>query len=290
MTMTCPKCGFSSPDHENCTKCGINFAGYRRFVEHNVPSSVMGQSLELLKDLATVFVKQHEDALRIVTGWQTRNNYTIEDGAGQVLGWIGERADGVMGFFGRQFLRNRRPLNIDIFDAAGKHVAQIHRPYFWFFSDLFLYAPGENKNSESARQIGRVERKFSFWMPKYNLYETGGRFFGSLRCPLMGAKTLGGAFLGDRSYIVFNSREVETAASIMRSWNGVKGLFTDEDTYCVQLGTEFSSSQKLVILAAAISIDFDSYEKDKNLVGPIASLLGGAVGSSNSSGWSADQD
>ncbi len=292
MTVHCPKCGFDSADSENCSKCGVNFVGYQNFLKHQaynnpamqktphpnlgpaMPNSNLSiHGLDFLNSASTVFVKQHEDALRIVTGWQTLNNYSIQDENGQILASMAERDVGGLSFFSRQFFRARRTLNIDIYDTAGRPLAELHRPFYWFFSDLFIRPLG------APLSRGRVENKLSFWMPKYTLYDLNGAIFGTLKCPILGADNISGAIVGNRNYHLYDRRDQDTGASILRSWNGLMRIFTDEDAYAVNFAPNMTVAQKLVLLSAAITIDFDSYESDKNLIGPAESLIGAAVSS-----------
>ena len=279
--MLCPKCGFNATDPENCPQCGVNFSGYKSFLEHHQVLATVGilQGLSFLKDASTLFVKQQEDALRIVTGWQSLNHYAIMDSDGRTLALLAERDQGFSSMIFRHFMRNRRSLIIDIFDGAGQVIAQLNRPFFWFFSSLYVTGPGEIPN------YGAVERRFSFWLPRYDLCTPGGEPFGSLSCPFFGGATLGGSVMGNRNYDVYDRVGRKTGSSIMRVWNGLMRVFSDEDTYCVQLTSEWTAEQKLVILAAAVSIDFDSYEGDSSLIQDGANIagmggLGGLLGGS----------
>jgi uncharacterized protein YxjI len=278
--MLCPKCGFNSADPQNCPKCGINFEGYKNFKEHQknismtvspaqLPAQVFdGAGLNFLREATRLFVKQQEDALRIVTGWQTLNHYVIMDGDGQTYALLAERDQGFLYMLLRHFFRNRRSLIIDIFDQSGAVMAQLKRPFFWFFSDMYVY------DASGSRLFGVVKRRFSFWLPQYSLCPSQGFPFGSLKCPFIGGATIGGAFMGNRNYDVYDNSGQKTGASIMRVWNGLMRIFTDEDTYCVQLTEKFTLEQKLLILAAAVSIDFDSYEGNSNLIDEGAGILG----------------
>jgi len=294
--MTCPKCGFESPDPQNCTKCGINFEGYTKFLQHHsqppvaaskaqMPAHAFGASgLGFLKAATTLFVKQKEDTLRIVTGWQTLNHYSIMDSEGQTLALLADRDQGFFSMVSRHFFRNRRSLIIDIFDPSGTPMAQLTRPFFWFFSDMYVY------DSSGINFFGVVKRRFSFWLPEYDLCPPQGLPFGHLKCPFIGGATILGAIAGNRNYEVYDPSGRKTGASIMRVWNGLMRIFSDEDTYCVELAGNWTPEQKLVILAAAVTIDFDSFEGNKSLIAEgtsvagVASMLGGNQNNNNDFG------
>ena len=58
-------------------------------------------------------------------------------------------------------------------------------------------------------------------------------------------------------------------AAVSKRWGGVlREAFTDADTFRVDFGSNgFSAQQRAVIFAAAISIDFDFFEKNQGVSG-----------------------
>jgi hypothetical protein len=296
MPSICPKCGFNSSDPENCLKCGINFEGYKHFLEHHKAESTQWATrnstklqtreaeiakiappsdpkqnplnpflksgpggLEFLNTTGVLYVKQQEDAFRIVTGWQTLNHYNIVSEDGTILGQLAERDRGVLS---RWFFKDRRPLQIDIYDSQGTLVAEIWRPWFFIFSQLFIYSAGRTK------LYGVVKRRWSWWLPQYDLCKGLGAIFAHLKCPAFGTSDMGGFLVGNRDYEIYDRSGRKTSSAIIRKLNGIiQRIFTDEDTYCVQMPDPWTFDEKLIILCAAISIDFDSFERPKSLIG-----------------------
>ena len=63
-------------------------------------------------------------------------------------------------------------------------------------------------------------------------------------------------------------------ATISKKWGGaLREVFSDADTFRIEFGTaSWTEEQRAVLLAAAISIDFDFFENNQGS-GGIASLL-----------------
>ena len=271
MPTKCPKCSFESLSATECTNCGINFVGYNRYISHNLnnqaPAMTSGQQAHFLADRLELIIQQNEDDLRIFTGWQTCNHYTLKSSLGETLGYLAERKGGFANTLSRLFLRTHRPLIIDIANVQGDPIATLYRNFYWLFSELLVIDAQGNK-------IGAVCRRFGFFRKIYTLYQPAGVFFVALKSTLFGGRTVGEALVGNDSFGAVDASGADIGAGIHRKWNGaLNRLFTDEDSFLVELNQEWSHDQKLVFLAASISIDFDFYE-DKPSVGTRTGVTG----------------
>ncbi|MDB5037275.1 MAG: hypothetical protein JWQ35_803 [Bacteriovoracaceae bacterium] len=263
MSQICPKCGFNGSNSTECPQCGINFEGYRHFLQHQgaVASGVPANfSKSESKDLFSfdgikdICVQQNEDAIRIFTGWPTCNHYSLMNFAGETIGYLAERKGGFWNFISRLFLGNRRPLVLDIIDLNGDLIANLNRPFFWFFSQLFV-------TNNRHQPVGSVGRRFGVFRNIYSLYRTNNFLFANLKSTIMGGRTIGDAILGNETFAAFDSEGRDTGACIAREWKGaLTRIFTDEDSFIISFAANWTAEQKLVLLAAAISIDFDFYE------------------------------
>ena len=267
--VTCPKCGSVGQNPVSCEKCGINFSGYQHYLDHHSafrPTQSEFQ-LEALNRETQIIVQQKEDALRVVTGMQTRNHYVLLDSQSQVFAYLEERGSGLMSILSRIGFRSRRSLTIDISNLGQVPVAEISRPFYWFFSRL-------NVLDVHGVALGGVQKRFSFFRPTYDLLDSDGQCFARLRSSFFGGKDLKNILLGNRNFLVLDAHGLDLGASVTRVWNGLLNrTFTDEDTFSVEFPPEWSAQQKLILLSAAISIDFDSYESSgKSSIGLIESI------------------
>ena len=243
--------------------------GYQHYLEHHIAFRPVESAfqLETLNHETKIIVQQKEDALRVVTGIQTLNHYVLLDSQSQIFAYLEERGNGMMSILARIGLRSRRSLTIDISDLGRIPVAQLSRPFYWLFSRLdVLDAHGV--------AIGGVQKRFSFFRPTYDLLDSEGRCFARLRSSFFGGKDLKNIFLGNRNFLVLDAHGLELGVSVTRVWNGLLNrTFTDEDTFSVEFPPQWSAQQKLILLSAAISIDFDSYESSgKSSIGILESI------------------
>jgi uncharacterized protein YxjI len=265
----CPKCHTPvATGATDCLQCGINFVGYQHYLEHQHRPAIRHAEPRhamtfaetkngFLNSQNSVTVQQNEDMFRIVTGWQTRNRYVVLDQMGQSIAYIAERDTGILSTLSRQVLGPRRTLIVDVFNSSGEPIFQIKRPWFWFLSNLFVY-------SSTGRTIGSVLHRFTFFRPRYELKDAAESTFSYLESSILGANTLMDSIAGNR---VFKSLSVQgdpNGGSISRIWKGLLNrALTAEDSYQIEFSPEWTEEQKLICLAASISIDLDFFDVDK---------------------------
>lgn len=252
----CPKCGHVSNDRTECPACGIDFAGYARFLDHhNQEHRELPAPLAFVGSARALFVQQKEDLVRIFTGWQTRNHYVIANEAGEPLAYLAERDTSVLSTLTRLFLRQNRPFTIDLVDPTGVPILQLVRRFAWFFPRMDVIDPA------SGRILGFVQKRFALIRNFHHLCDGLGAPLGKLRSALFGGRTIGDALLGNQCYSLYDASDIDTGAFISRQWNGMLNrLFTDQDTFYVDLPAGLPALTKLLLLCASICIDFEAFE------------------------------
>jgi len=198
----------------------------------------------------SLFIQQRKELTEILIDWETRNKYAILDKHKREVGFIAERGKGFWSILKRGFLRSHRALEIDVFDASRARIAHLSRPFFFFFSSLDV------RDAQGAL-LGTIERRFGFIHKKYDLRDEHGRVFAHIKSPIWRLW---------KFPILKNDQEV---AVISKRWGGaLREVFTDADTFLVDFGrTPWTLSNRAVILAAAISIDFDFFENNQGSSG-----------------------
>jgi uncharacterized protein YxjI len=238
-------------------------------------------SFPMAADVA-VYVKQDESVLQIITGLQTRNHYTLYDSRGIQVGFLAERDTGMLSAFARMLLRSRRSFLMDVYDLSGKIVATLSRPFYWFFSELTI-------ETGSGRRVGAVRRRFSVFRPVYELCDSRGKCIGKLRGSFFGGRGLGNIVLGNQNYYLLDpTGSEEVRGGVERQWSGLfNRMFTDKDAYMVtfpkSLAKDWNPEEKLILLSAAVSIDFDYYEdrrkgliEETGIAGTVTNILTGS--------------
>jgi len=210
---------------------------------------------ELVTGHAALYVQQRREWTEILIDWETKNRYAILDGERRELGWIAERAGGVADFLKRAFLRSHRGFEIDVMDSAGRVLLHLSRGFFFLFSSLDVHAP-------DGESYGRVERRFGVLYKIYHLFDAGGTRFAEIRSPRWRFWT----------FPIIDSGGNERGA-IAKRWGGaLREIFSDADTFRVELApVPWTDAQRVVLLAAAVSVDFDFFENNQ---GSSGGLLG----------------
>ena len=212
----------------------------------------------LLKDRPVLFVKQRKEWTEILVDWETRNQYQLLDDQGGEIGVIAEKAGGVGSFVRRALLRSHRGFEIAVFERTGEPVLRLERPFFFLFSDLTVSDP-------AGKVLGHVKRRFGLLYKRYDLQDATGRVFAQIAAPRWRLWTFP---IADESQ--------GRSATIAKKWGGgLREVFADADTFRVEfLQGDWSGAERAVILAAALSIDFDFFENNQGSGGLVDLLPG----------------
>lgn len=208
---------------------------------------------EALDVAREIFVRQKKEWTEIIIDLETRNQYSVLDATGQTVGTISEVSSGIGGFMRRAFLGSHRSLDVRVHDADGGGLLRFTRPFFFFFSSLDVV-------EERGAKVGGVERRFGVLYKRYDLRGVDSRVSATIKSPLWRLWT-------------FPVRHVNgfSEASISKKWGGaLREVFADADTFRIafEAGT-WTSSERIVLFAAAISIDFDFFENNQGSDGLI---------------------
>jgi len=197
------------------------------------------------------FVRQKKEWTEIIVDFETKNQYTILDPEKNELGTISEVSSGIGGFLKRNFFGSHRSLDIRVHDIDGSAVLRMARDFFFFFSSLDVTAEGGAK-------LGSVERRFGILYKKYDLHDEHGRLFAEIRSPLWRIWTFR-----------VKHRDGSGEAEISKKWGGaLREIFADADTFRVAIENgNWSATERWILFAAAISIDFDFFENNQGSSG-----------------------
>jgi uncharacterized protein YxjI len=235
------------PPHSREHRPGVSISAQnplRQFADRMEDMSLIAD----LKENKMFFVQQKKELAEIVLSFETANRYIIMTPSQQLVGFIAERSEGFLTVIKRLLLKSHRGFEVEVTDSAGGRAFHLRRGFFFFFSDLFVYG-------EMSQLIGSIHRRFGLLTKKYDLKDSMGRVFATIKSPVWRLWT----------FPIADPRGLIRGAEITKKWGGVlKEVFTDTDTYCVNFGeNELSVEQKAIILAAAISIDFDFFENNQ---------------------------
>lgn len=116
----------------------------------------------------------------------------------------------------------------------------------------------------SATRIGRVRRRFGILHKKYDLVDETGQTFARIKSPAWRLWT----------FPVTDTLGVNQAL-ITKQWGGaLREMFSDADTFMIDFtGGRWDEGQRAIIFAAALSIDFDFFEKNQGSGGVLDAVL-----------------
>lgn len=247
------------------------------------PVVVKGSEL-MLSPPALVVTREYEWG-NIVFGFEQANRYTIRAApGGEVVGYIAEE-DSIGKSVARNVLRTHRSFKATILDKNGEAVFVIRRPFYVVSTNLFVDEPGEN-----AKNLGQVEMSWHLWRRRYSLYADGEQF-----------AEVDTGFLGvDFNMMDERGRRI---ASVNKDFTGfAREIFTDARQYVLRLDPSYNVSaqglvndtstlaagdhvtgnekdarqltlsQRAVILAAAVSIDFGKFPLNSHSVQDLETL------------------
>jgi uncharacterized protein YxjI len=212
-------------------------------------------ALTTLLGPAALYIRQQKEWTEILIDWETSNRYQVMDEHGQQIGLLAEHAGGFGAALRRGFFRSHRAFDMELVARDGRSLLRLGRPFFWFFSDLWV-ADG------AGTRLGSVHRQFAVLSKRYELRDEQGTPFAWIHSPIWRLWT----------FAVVDQDGQERAA-VRKKWGGaLREMFTDADTYQVDFGNgRWTPAQRAVLLAAAVSIDFDFFENNQGRGG----LLGG---------------
>ena len=176
-------------------------------------------------------------------GLETCNKYQILDNDGEKWGFIAEKSGGILGTLLRLCLRNRRPMNIVVWDKNKQEVLHIKRPFYLFWSNMTV--------SHTGQKLGNIHRGFSLLHARYHIrHQRTGKILGEIHSKHLSCK-----------FSVRNPKGREIGAINKQLGNITKELLTDADNFFIDFPSDWSSENRALLLAAAITIDMDFFEK-----------------------------
>lgn len=199
----------------------------------------------------SLVIKQRRELFEAITGFETGNRYEIYNSKGSEVGFIAEKLQGFWSYILKLFLGSHRPFEVLIYDREEKHIMTLIRPFYFFFSRMRVL-------DVRGQEIGVVQRRFKLLGKKYDFLNSRGKAFAHIQAGLF------------RIYkFPITTNHGKEAGEILKTWRGMNisgiltELFTDTDNFLVNFGSQsWSIEQKKVILAAAISVDFDYFENN----------------------------
>ena len=176
--------------------------------------------------------------------FELRNQYR-PDSAGTQIGAVEQDQQSILTLLARigADLDVALPVTLDVLDAGGTPVLTIHKP--WFSMRLSI-----SRSDGSA--VGSIRKQIRMGKARFEVHDSAGTRIGEVRAENWRAK----------DFAIFDSSSNEVAR-VTKKWRGLATeLFTDADTYVVNLTPAAVEPLRSLALAASLAIDVVMKQKD----------------------------
>lgn len=199
--------------------------------------------MEQLSSIGALVVSQQKEWGEIVTGFETRNRYSVSDQSGRQLYMAAEEAGSSLV---RMVLKASRPFKIAVLNEGGQVVLQVMRPFRWFFHRAEIVG-------SQGEPLGAIEKRFSVLRRTYSVFDSSGEEVFQLFGPIL------------RPWTFQIKKDDVEYGKITKKWSGLlKEGFTDADNFGVIFPADWHVKMKALFLGAVFLIDFVHFENKGN--------------------------
>lgn len=100
----------------------------------------------------------------VLLGFEQANRYTVYDAAGEVVAHLIEEEGSIGRAIGRQILRTRRPFTATVLSPAGDQVIfRLRRPAYLISSTIYI-------EDGAGERLGEVQQTWHLWKRRYELF------------------------------------------------------------------------------------------------------------------------
>ncbi|KAK7004622.1 phospholipid scramblase 1 [Biomphalaria glabrata] len=216
------------------------------------------QFLSVFKNLGMIIVKQEAELLEAFINFETANQYRVYDEIGRFLLQVGEESDCLT----RQCCTSGRAHMLHVMDNNLNEVLTLRSPWRPCMGP-FCFACCDPCSHQihvycCNKRIGYVEESCSLIQYTFRVYRDDENPVFTINAPLCRWD----ACCCDDVYYVYDYQG-SAVAQIRKKFAGIgKEVFTDADTFGVQLPRHMHVLDKALLFAATFLIDFMFYENN----------------------------
>lgn len=222
----------------------------------------------------TLVIERKIELFNLFLGYEQANNYEVFNSYGQVIGYLRERDVGIVKMILRQVYKLHRPFNVDLIDLEGNVLLNINRKFSLVNSHIKVTVPEDSRDvgGRGVQQIlGETVQLWHAWRRRYGLFkDTGDENY--VQFGLIDAGLLAFRF-------PVQDEQGKIVSLIDRNWVGLgREFLTDTGVYVIRMDKQLSFEDQLyggetlsdyeltlndraVLLANAVSIDFDYFSR-----------------------------
>ncbi|CAG2101876.1 unnamed protein product [Medioppia subpectinata] len=213
--------------------------------------------LEYLLQVDQLLVKQKIELLETLTGFETNNQYDIQNNLGQNVFMASEDTDCCT----RNCCGPNRAFDMRIVGPSRQEVIHLYRPLRCDTCCCFCCLQYMRVESPPGQLIGHVVQDCSCLRPSFHIEDPSGKK--TLR--IEGPVCTFSIFCQDVEFHVFSNDKSARVGRITKRWSGIlRETFTDADIYGVLFPMDMDVKTKVCLLAATFLIDYMFFEKKGN--------------------------
>lgn len=216
---------------------------------HTAPQNV-ASTLQFLTPLDHLYVKQNVEQLEAISGFETKNNYTIKDAQGRDLCTAREEIDSCA----RNCWGRNRPLELQVKDMNGREIMLIMRPLDCTSCGFSCCLQSTEVEAPPGNLVGFIEQEFSVLTPTFLLKNKLGETALRIKSPLLTC--------GDVEFQVLSGDGATQVGTISKKWSGLaKEALTDAENFSIEFPMDLDVKMKATTLGACFLIDFMFFER-----------------------------
>jgi uncharacterized protein YxjI len=191
-----------------------------------------------LLQLSRLIVKQRMKVFEL------KNEYEVFDETGQPTGRVTQVRQSGLAKLARIFssMDLMLPVHLEVTDASGQVVLLLQKP--WFRWAVQVSGP-------SGGPIGTITKQVRMGKARFNITSPDGVELGSVHALNWRAK----------DFAVYD-RDNRQVGGVNKKWAGLRELFTDADTYVIEIYPDTGEPLRSLAIAACLTIDTVMKQKD----------------------------
>lgn len=210
----------------------------------------------IVGDRTRILIHQTKEWGEILLGFESKNRFELRADDGRRIGYAAEEASGIGQWFLRNLFGRCRKASIHLYDTSGQRVGRGEKPFRWYFHRMEVW--------DGDRMVGAVQRKFSLLHRLFVIENHQGEEVMQLQSRLFRIWTF---------RLLFQGQEV---GAIRKKWGGVlRELFTDADTFGVEVAPHVPTEVRKLLLVATFLVDFTCFENNQGSGGLLDFAGGG---------------
>ncbi|XP_066254965.1 phospholipid scramblase 2 isoform X1 [Euwallacea similis] len=223
----------------------------------NLPQGIPNcpPGLEYLTMIDQLLVHQKVEILEALTGFESKNKFTVKNSLGQKVYYAVEDSDCLT----RNCCGPLRPFDMKILDNFKNEVIHLNRPLACDSCCFPCCLQSMEVSSPPGTPVGTVEQEWSIFCPSFAVKNASGDIVLRIEGPFC---TM--SICGDVEFKIMSSDGNVQVGKISKQWSGlIREMFTDTDYFGITFPMDLDVRMKAVMLGACFLIDAMFFEKAK---------------------------